>query len=294
MKLSKTSCGLEVIWDGHEAGQKLPFDMSSHSCAVWNKRIPQTQDYQQRVMMCSPHDTANDPHNDKVYIDRFCWSTASMDPRSMSWERVATLKHKHIKGAMVQHNGYLTIIGGTGSYAGADSALDTAAVELLEQNLQSNEDGTINRWVPGTWYPIAVEEHAIVSRNSFLYVFGGLNYGEYINDQWEDSAVYNVKAVWRIQDALKGTWQKHNDLLRPRANHNTVFMKDQVYHIAGYAKDYSVSPPVNNGRRVEKWDCLGEDCGTTSNKVESEDRLFNYIAPESFLVKEEWYKTYCG
>ena len=54
------------------------------------------------------------------------------------------------------------------------SALDTAAVELLEQNLQSNEDGTINRWVPGTWYPIAVEEHAIVSRNSFLYVFGEL------------------------------------------------------------------------------------------------------------------------
>ena len=52
------------------------------------------------------------------------------------------------------------------------SALDTAAVELLEQNLQSNEDGTINRWVPGTWYPVAIEEHAIVSRNSFLYVFG--------------------------------------------------------------------------------------------------------------------------
>ena len=54
------------------------------------------------------------------------------------------------------------------------SALDTAAVELLEQNLQSNDDGTINRWVPGTWYPIAIEEHAIVSRNSFLYVFGEL------------------------------------------------------------------------------------------------------------------------
>ena len=71
---------------------------------------------------------------------------------------------------------------------------------------------------------------------------GGLNYGAYINDQWEDSAVYNVKAVWRIQDALKGTWQKHNDLLRPRANHNTIFMKNQVYHIAGYAKDYTVSP----------------------------------------------------
>ena len=63
-------------------------------------------------------DSAGGKHFDS--LQKLIRSTASMDPRAMSWEREATLKHKHIKGAMVQHNGYLTIIGGTGSYAGAD------------------------------------------------------------------------------------------------------------------------------------------------------------------------------
>ena len=71
---------------------------------------------------------------------------------------------------------------------------------------------------------------------------GGLNYNSYINDQWEDSAVYNVKAVYRIQDAQNGSWEKYSDLLRPRSNHNSILLKNQVHHIAGYAKDFSVSP----------------------------------------------------
>ena len=72
MKLSKKSCGLEVVWDGHT--KKLPFDMSEHSCAVWNKRRPTSpNDYDQRVLLCAPKDTANDPVNDKEYIDQRCW-----------------------------------------------------------------------------------------------------------------------------------------------------------------------------------------------------------------------------
>ena len=71
VKVSKTKCGLDIVWDGFS--QKLPFDMKEHSCAVFQRRIDTSNDYSQSVMMCSPDDTANDPHNDKVYTDKFCW-----------------------------------------------------------------------------------------------------------------------------------------------------------------------------------------------------------------------------
>ena len=77
---------------------------------------------------------------------------------------------------------------------------------------------------------------------------------------------------------------------RPRAKHNTVRMGGQVFHIAGYAKDYSVSPTQNNGRRVEKWENMNP---SASQKVETGDQLFNYVSPQSFIVTEEWYVRYC-
>ena len=70
MKLSTTKCGLEIVWDGND--KALPFDMKEHSCAVYNKRI-NNNDFKPHVMLCSPDDTANDPHNDKEYIDKYCW-----------------------------------------------------------------------------------------------------------------------------------------------------------------------------------------------------------------------------
>ena len=73
VKLSNKKCGLDIVWDGNSSGQKLPYDMKEHSCAVFQKRQGTTNNYQQHVMMCSPDDTANDNHNGKDYIDRWCW-----------------------------------------------------------------------------------------------------------------------------------------------------------------------------------------------------------------------------
>jgi len=295
VKLSRTSCGLETVWDGHATNEKLPFDMSLHSCAVFNKRIQNTNnEFKEHVMICSPHDVANDPVNEKEYIDRRCWSTASMEKNSMYWQREASLKTRHINGAMVQHKGRLTMVGGTGSYGGQDSALDTASVEFLDQNLQLNEDNTLNRWLYGKKYPFAVEEHEIVSvRDGYLYVFGGLNYAEYVTDPTLDSAHYNTNKVFKNLDPSQNhEWLPHGDMLKPRANHNSVFFGDQVYHIAGYAKTFNAdgSTADNTGRRVEKWESLD---APMTDKFESEQELFRFTAPESFIVKEEWYKTYC-
>ena len=66
MKLSRKSCGLEVVWDG--INKKLPFDMSMHSCAVWNKRRPtDPNSFDQRVLLCSP------ANKDKENIGQRCW-----------------------------------------------------------------------------------------------------------------------------------------------------------------------------------------------------------------------------
>ena len=54
-------------------------------------------------------------------------------------------------------------------------------------------------------------------------------------------------------------------------------------------QDYSTSPSTQTGRRVEKW----ED-KNGSRKLESEDKLFNYVSPQSFIVSEKWYKNICG
>ena len=43
-----------------------------------------------------------------------------MEKNSMYWQREASLKTRHINGAMVQHKGRLTMVGGTGSYGGQD------------------------------------------------------------------------------------------------------------------------------------------------------------------------------
>ena len=99
-------------------------------------------------------------------------STESMDSNSIEWKKEAKLQGPHINGAMVQHKGRMTMVGGTET-TGQGSI---ATVEILDQNLQINDDGTINRWVFGQPYPFSVEQHAIISttnlQTNFLFVFG--------------------------------------------------------------------------------------------------------------------------
>ena len=139
----------------------------------------------------------------------------------------------------------------------------------------------------------------MLSKSEYIYVFGKLNTiwtqtlffigGLKLDenyDEWTDSAKLNTKLVYRNADPAENQWERHSDLLRPRATHSTVLMEDQVFHIAGHAKDFSVSPPVLNGRRVEKWEQLAGD-----TKIESADILYNYICPQSFIVDESWYRN---
>ena len=52
-----------------------------------------------------------------------------------------------------------------------------------------------------------------------------------------DSAHFNTKEVYKNIDPSAGEpWIQHGSLLRPRANHDTVLMENQIYHVAGYAK----------------------------------------------------------
>ena len=155
------------------------------------------------------------------------------------------------------------------------------------------------QWSLGVPYPISVEGHTMLSISEYIYVFGklnilltqtlffigGINFDENY-DQWTDSARYNTKLVYRNADPAESQWEKHADLLRPRASHSTVLVNDQVFHIAGWAKDYSVTPSVLNSRKVEKWEQLSGD-----TKIESRDVFFNYVSPQSFIVTESWYRN---
>ena len=118
----------------------------------------------------------------------------------------------------------------------------------------------------------------------YLFI-GGLVFDENY-EKWEDSRLFNTKLVYRNADPAENQWEKHSELLRPRATHTTVLLDDQVFHIAGYALDYSVTPPLENGWRVEKWEQLAGD-----TKIESGDKLYRYKNPQSFIVDENWYKS---
>ena len=95
-----------------------------------------------------------------------------MNSNSIQWQKEARLQDPHVNGAMVQHKKRMIMIGGT-EKTGPGSI---STVEVLDQNLQINDDGTINRWVFGQPYPFSVEQHAIISttnlQTNFLFVFG--------------------------------------------------------------------------------------------------------------------------
>jgi hypothetical protein len=52
--------------------KKLPYDMKEHSCTKFMKQINNRPE-QERVIMCSPTDSADDPNTEANYKDRACW-----------------------------------------------------------------------------------------------------------------------------------------------------------------------------------------------------------------------------
>lgn len=70
MKLSETSCGLDIVMDG--ITKKLPYSMKEHSCTGFQKRLSGQAD-QERAIMCSPTDSADEINDGMDYQDRACW-----------------------------------------------------------------------------------------------------------------------------------------------------------------------------------------------------------------------------
>ena len=127
----------------------------------------------------------------------------------------------------------------------------------------------------------------------YLCLSGGLNYDEDY-DYWEDAAKFNTNKVYKNRDPSQNySWELHGCMLRSRAKHSTVWLKGQLFHIAGHAKDFN--PTFQTGRMIEKWEQLSieKECSSTRSKYMSGEELFNYITPLSFIVGEEWY-NYCG
>ena len=119
MKLSSTKCGLDIVWDGRS--NKLPLDMGSHACAVYNKRV--NEYFVPHVMMCAPYVGSKDDsmaghrcwrlfHKQlaRSYLLTFHLSTPSISD-DMVWLPESNLNGRHVRGAMVQHNGRLHIHG---------------------------------------------------------------------------------------------------------------------------------------------------------------------------------------
>ena len=66
-------------------------------------------------------------------------------------------------------------------------------------------------------------------------------------DPAEDSAKFNTREVYKNLDpSAQNPWEQHGSLLRPRANHDTVLLGEQVYHVAGYAKGILSKTPGSN------------------------------------------------
>lgn len=254
--------------------------------------------------MCSPTDSADDPNTEANYKDRACWSSLDM----ITWEPEPWLKWQHIKGTMTYHKGRVVIMGGTG--LNSESFIDHPYVEWFNQNgVYNDTDQTFGTWSAGTSLPLSIEETTSISVDGFLYIFGGLNYrnagsSDFNCNPFQDSAACNSKKVYRNQDPTNGfSWFDYGDLMKPRSRMHTIIMGEkgqtaQMFHVAGYAKVTVNGQTEVTGRSVERWSLnkksQEKDIQYSSiSKSQSELVLFNYISPQSFVISDVWYNTYC-
>jgi len=295
MKLSTTRCGLDIVMDG--ISQKLPYDMREHSCATYQKRLNNRPE-EERVILCSPTDSADDVHTERAYKDRACWSSKDM----VTWESEPWLNWQHIKGTMIYHKGRVVIMGGTGLRE--ESYEDHPYVEWLNQNgIYNSTDKTYGTWSAGVHLPYTLEEASAVSDGTYAYIFGGLHFQSETCNIWQDTATCNSQYVYRNNDPTNGfQWLAYGTLLHPRSRHFSIVMGDsgqsynQLFHIAGYGKVTVNGGSLINGRMVEKWyindGANGNDFGSVQRQ-ESSPVLFNYVSPEAFIISETWYNKYC-
>jgi hypothetical protein len=307
MKLSQTSCGLDIVMDG--ITKKLPYSMKEHSCTGFQKRLSGQAD-QERAIMCSPTDSADEINDGMEYQDRACWSSSDM----VVWEREPWLRFTHIKATMKYHKGYVVIMGGTGlSNDGNILAYnDHPYVEFLSQNGQYNTtDGTFGTWIQGVSLPLTLEEMTSVTDGEHLYVFGGLHYSNKECNFWADAASCNSKRVYRNVDPTRGfTWSSYGSLMNTRSRFSSILVGFQnqvpnLFHVAGYAKnglDNDGNTISVTGRTIEKWwqagtefeaeEMIAPDFSQVRQST-SQQFLYDFISPQTFIISAEWFNNYC-
>jgi hypothetical protein len=115
----------------------------------------------------------------------------------------------------VVHNGYLYVL--AGSIDGNNHLNDVQYAKI-------NTDGTIGSWNSST--PLAIErtEQTSVVHNGYVYVIGGIDVSNYLND---------VQYGKINADGTVGPWNSTTSFTTARGNHTSIVHNGYVYVIGG-------------------------------------------------------------
>ncbi len=139
------------------------------------------------------------------------------------WVSTTSLPDGYFSHTLTYASGYLYNIGGCSVTNG-----NAAGINVFRAPV--HDDGTIGAWTNATSLPEAVNNHASVSANGFLYVLGGYHYFPTAGNIASNVVYYgNIHA-----DGTIGLWQTANPLPVNLAGLSASVWSNTIYVIGGF------------------------------------------------------------
>ncbi|CBY14155.1 unnamed protein product [Oikopleura dioica] len=107
-----------------------------------------------------------------------------------------------------------------------------------------------------------------------------------------------IFAIFAISDGLYSNYRRNLMTMLP-------YRQNRVFHVAGYAKngvDNDGNSITVTGRTIEKWwqsgtefeaeEMIAPDFSQIRQQT-SQQFLYDFISPQTFIISPEWYNNYC-
>lgn len=146
-----------------------------------------------------------------------------------SWTTGPNLPAVREEHTGVYSNGYLYVLGGSGSYPAA-SPMNSVAYSAL-----SSTNGSMGSWASTTNLPAALFEGAAASHNGYIYHTGG-----------QDGTTTQATVYYAKQNAngTLGAWATANALPAARREHTATVVNGYLYVVGGYSASAVVQSTV--------------------------------------------------
>ncbi|MGO9587469.1 MAG: Kelch repeat-containing protein [Limisphaerales bacterium] len=143
------------------------------------------------------------------------------------WNTLTPLPDTYWGQSLVYASNYLYQAGGESGSNGVTDGVNVFSAQV-------HSDGTIGSWNATTPLPIAVDDHAGVVANGFIYVLGGINYPTNYYETYNYVISSNVYYAKINSDASLGSWQTANPLPDALVYLTASVWNNRIYVVGGF------------------------------------------------------------